>query len=45
MKIENLKINGYGKLKNKDIEFCDKINLVNGNNEAGKSTLLSFIYS
>ncbi len=45
MKIENLKVNAYGKLKDKDIEFGDKINLVIGNNESGKSTLLNFIIS
>ena len=43
MKIDQLKINSYGKLKNKEIEFNDKINLVYGKNEAGKSTLLRFI--
>lgn len=45
MKIKNLKINGYGKLKDKDIEFGDKINLISGYNESGKSTLLNFIVS
>ena len=45
MKINYLKINGFGKLENKEIEFSDKINLIYGNNEAGKSTLLEFISS
>jgi energy-coupling factor transporter ATP-binding protein EcfA2 len=40
-----LKINGFGKLENKEIEMSDKINLIYGNNEAGKSTLLEFISS
>ena len=43
MKIKQLKINGYGKLKEKEIEFKDNINIVYGKNEAGKSTLLNFI--
>ncbi len=45
MRIDNLKINGFGKLKNKEIEFCDGINLVYGENESGKSSLLKFITS
>jgi DNA repair exonuclease SbcCD ATPase subunit len=43
MKLEKLKINGFGKLKNCDLKFTDKINIVHGKNEAGKSTLLRFI--
>ena len=43
MKINKLKINSYGKLKNKEIEFSDNINIVYGKNESGKSTLLKFI--
>ena len=45
MKIENLKINGFGKLENKEIEFSEGINVIIGKNEAGKSTLLKFITS
>ena len=45
MKIKKLKINGFGKLENKEIEFTDGINLIVGKNEAGKSTLLKFITS
>ena len=45
MKINYLKINGFGKLENKDIELNKKINIIKGNNEAGKSTLLNFIAS
>ena len=45
MKIKNLKINGFGKLENKELEFTDGINLIVGKNEAGKSTLLKFITS
>ncbi len=43
MKINYLKINGFGKIEDKEIEMSDKINLIYGNNEAGKSTLLKFI--
>ena len=43
MKINNLKINGYGKIKDKEIDFKGKINIVQGKNEAGKSTTLNFI--
>ena len=43
MKIHKLKINAYGKLKDKEIQFRDHINVVYGKNEAGKSTLLTFI--
>ena len=43
MKINKLKINSYGKLKDRELEFEDNINIVHGNNEAGKSTLLKFI--
>ena len=43
MKITNLKIRGFGKLHNKDIDFKDGINVVHGKNEAGKSTTHSFI--
>lgn len=45
MKIENLKINGFGKLENKEIELKSGINIIQGNNESGKSTLLKFITS
>ena len=43
MKINNLKINGYGKIQDKEIDFKEKINIVQGKNEAGKSTTLNFI--
>ena len=45
MKINNLKINGFGKLKDKEIEFSNGINIVYGENEAGKSSMLKFITS
>ena len=43
MKIDEIKINSYGKLKDKNINFKDGINIVYGDNEKGKSTLLNFI--
>ena len=43
MKIQKLKINAYGKLKDKELQFKDHINVVHGKNEAGKSTILTFI--
>ena len=45
MKINNLKINGFGKLKDKEIEFSNGINIVYGENEAGKSSMLKFVTS
>lgn len=43
MKINSLKINGFGKIENKEIKLSDNINLIYGENEAGKTTLLKFI--
>ena len=43
MKINYLKINNFGKIKNKEINFENNINLINGKNESGKTTLLKFI--
>lgn len=45
MKIKHLKINGFGKLKEKEIQLTDSMNIIYGQNEAGKSTLLKFITS
>ena len=45
MKINKIKINSYGKLKNKEINLKDGINIIYGKNEAGKSTLINFIYN
>ncbi len=41
MRIDEIKINSFGKLKNKEIKFKDGINIVYGENEKGKSTLLN----
>ena len=43
MKINKLKINSYGKLREKEIELNNGINIIYGKNEAGKSTLINFI--
>ena len=43
MKIKNIKINNYGNLENKEINLKNKINIIYGQNESGKSTLLSYI--
>ena len=43
MKINKIKINSYGKLKNKEIKLKNNINIIYGKNESGKSTLLKFI--
>lgn len=43
MKIDNIQINGFGKIKNKNINLKNGINLIYGNNESGKSTLVNFI--
>ena len=43
MKVNKIKINSYGKLKDKEIDLKDGINVIYGKNEAGKSTLLRFI--
>ncbi len=45
MKINNLKVNGFGRIENKDINLIDGINIIYGENESGKSTLLKFITS
>lgn len=43
MRILNLHINGFGKLQNRDFTFDPGLNVVYGHNEAGKSTLHTFI--
>ena len=45
MQIEKININNFGNLTNKEINLNDKINIIYGKNEAGKSTLLNFIES
>jgi len=36
MKIEKIKINGFGNLENKEINLKEKINIITGKNEARK---------
>ena len=43
MKINHIKINEFGKEKNKEINLDDNLNIIYGKNEAGKSTILKFI--
>ncbi len=43
MKLLDLHINGFGKFHNKSMTFQDGLNVVYGRNEAGKSTLHTFI--
>lgn len=43
MKIKKIEINSFGKLKNKQLDLKEGINVIYGKNEAGKSTLLNFI--
>lgn len=43
MRITKLKINYFGRFHNKEIELKPGINLIYGENEAGKSTLHTFI--
>ena len=43
MKINKIKINSYGKLKEKEVKLKEGINIIYGKNESGKSTLLNFI--
>lgn len=43
MKILSLHIEGFGKFHDLDISFKDGLNVVYGKNEAGKSTLHTFI--
>ncbi len=45
MKINKIKINKFGNLENKELEFDNNINVIYGKNESGKSTLLKFITS
>ena len=43
MKIKKIVIYGFGKHENKTIEFKDRINVIYGHNEAGKTTIQQFI--
>lgn len=43
MKINDIKINGFGNLENKEIKMKSGINLMSEKNEKGKSTFIKFI--
>ena len=43
MKINSFKVNGFGKVVNKEIKLSDGINIVYGKNETGKSSIEKFI--
>ena len=45
MKINKIQVNGFGNIVGKNFDFSDGINLIRGNNENGKSTLVYFIKS
>ncbi len=45
MRIRSVEITSFGKFRNKTIEFTDSLNIIAGNNESGKSTIISFIYA
>ena len=45
MKINKIKINSYGKIKTKEIKLNNKLNIIYGKNESGKSTILNFIFN
>lgn len=43
MKVKKIKINSFGKVKNIEIDLDDRINIIYGKNEVGKSTIQKFI--
>lgn len=43
MIIEKIEIKSFGQLTDMALEFSDKINIIEGQNEAGKSTIAAFI--
>ncbi len=45
MIIKKLEIISFGKFTNKILEFSNGFNIVFGNNESGKSTIINFIYA
>lgn len=45
MFIKKIRVNNFGKLNNKELELKNGINIIYGENESGKSTLLDFITS
>lgn len=45
MIIQRIEIISFGKFRNKTIDFTDGLNIIYGDNESGKSTIISFIYA
>ena len=45
MQINKLEIISFGKFKNKTISLKNGVNIISGDNESGKSTVISFIYA
>ena len=43
MIIEKIEIKSFGQLTDMVLEFSDKINIIEGQNEAGKSTIAAFL--
>ena len=43
MFIKHIKINGFGKIHNKEIDLTNGLNIIQGQNESGKSTISNFI--
>ena len=43
MIIEKIRIECFGKLEQRDFEFCEGVNIIEGANESGKATLAAFI--
>lgn len=43
MKIDSINIESFGGLKNYRLDFADRMNIIYGDNEAGKSTIMAFI--
>jgi uncharacterized protein YhaN len=43
MIIEKINIKSFGMLRDMSMEFSDSVNVIEGRNEAGKSTLAAFI--
>ena len=45
MQINNIEIISFGKFKNKTINLKNGVNIISGENESGKSTVISFIFA
>ncbi|MGE5472978.1 MAG: ATP-binding protein [Ignavibacteriales bacterium] len=43
MRLEKMRVNGFGKITEKEIELNRNLNIVYGSNESGKSTIQAFI--